>query len=211
MILDGLGSSETGTLGTEAPGAAKSAATFRVGDDTAVLDEDLRPLAPGSGAVGRLARRGRIPLGYWNDPEKTRATFVEARGVRWALPGDLATVEPDGAIRLLGRGSLCINTGGEKVFPEEVEAELKAHPQVLDALVVGVPDPRWGERVVALVQGRPGARLVADELTSFCRGRLAAYKIPRAVVFVERIERSPAGKADYRWASGLARERLGAG
>jgi len=211
MILDGLGSSETGTLGTEAPGAdAGSAPRFRVGSDTAVLDESLQPVTPGSGVVGRLARRGRIPLGYWNDEAKTRATFVEQDGVRWALPGDLATLEADGSIHLLGRGSLCINSGGEKVFPEEVEAELKAHPEVFDALVVGAPDPRWGQRVVAVVQTRGGAPLDADALRAFCRGRLAAYKIPRDVVVVPRIERSPAGKADYRWAVEVARTRLGA-
>jgi acyl-CoA synthetase (AMP-forming)/AMP-acid ligase II len=211
MILDGLGSSETGTLGTEAPGASPGATRFRVGADAAVLDEALRPVAPGSGAVGRLARRGRIPLGYWRDEAKTRATFVEVGDERWALPGDLATVDADGSIRLLGRGSLCINSGGEKIFPEEVEAELKAHPGVFDALVVGVPDPRWGQRVAALVQARAGAALDPEGLRSFCRGRLAAYKVPRDVVLVERIERSPAGKADYRWAAEVARERLAAG
>jgi acyl-CoA synthetase (AMP-forming)/AMP-acid ligase II len=208
MILDGLGSSETGTLGTEAPGAG--ATRFRVGPDTAVLDDRLRPVAPGSGVVGRLARRGRIPLGYWSDEEKTRATFVEVDGVRWALPGDLATVEEDGSIRLLGRGSLSINTGGEKVFPEEVEAELKAHPAILDAVVVGVPDPRFGQRVVAVAQTRPGAELDLESLRAFCRGRIAAYKIRRDLVRVGRVERSPAGKADYRWAERVARERLGA-
>jgi acyl-CoA synthetase (AMP-forming)/AMP-acid ligase II len=208
MILDGLGSSETGTLGTEAPGGEKGAPRFRVGRDTAVLDDEGHPVAPGSGAVGRLARRGHIPLGYWKDEAKTRATFARIGGERWALPGDLASVDADGGVRLLGRGSLCINTGGEKVFPEEVEAELKAHAAVFDAVVVGVPDPRWGQRVVALVQLRPGASLDAAELRAFCRERLAAYKIPRETLAVERIERSPAGKADYRWAAETARERL---
>ncbi len=206
MILDGLGSSETGTLGTEAPGGEKGAPRFRVGGDTAVLDDAGHPVAPGSGVAGHLARRGRIPLGYWKDEAKTRATFVEIGGERWALPGDLATVDADGGVRLLGRGSLCINTGGEKVFPEEVEAELKAHAAVFDALVVGVPDPRWGQRVVAVVQARPGASLDAEGLRAFCRGRLAAYKIPRDLVLVDRIERSPAGKADYRWAAQIALE-----
>jgi len=210
MILDGLGSSETGTLGTEAPGGDQSAVRFRVGPDTAVLDDAGRPVAPGSGVAGRLARRGRIPQAYCKDEANTRATFVWIDGERWALPGDLATVDADGGIRLLGRGSLCINTGGEKVFPEEVEAELKAHADVFDAVVVGVPDARWGQRVVAVVQARPGARLDPAELRDFCRGRLAAYKIPRDFVPVERVERSPAGKADYRWAGETARERLGA-
>jgi acyl-CoA synthetase (AMP-forming)/AMP-acid ligase II len=210
LILDGLGSSETGTLGTEAPGSAPGSARFRVGPDTAVLDEAMRPVARGSGTVGQLARRGHIPLGYWKDEEKTRATFLVVDGERWALPGDLATVEADGRVRLLGRGSLCINTGGEKVFPDEVEAELKAHPGVLDAVVVGVPDPRWGQRVAALVQPRPGAELAPEALRAFCRGRLAGYKIPRDVLLVERVERSPAGKADYRWAAEVAQERLAA-
>jgi acyl-CoA synthetase (AMP-forming)/AMP-acid ligase II len=207
MLLDGLGSSETGALGTEAPGGS-GAPRFRVGSDTAVLDADMKPVAPGSGAIGQLARRGHIPLGYWGDPEKSRATFVTLDGVRWALPGDLASVEADGSVRLLGRGSQCINTGGEKVFPEEVESALKEHSAVFDALVVGVPDARWGERVVAVVQPRAGAALELEALRFFCRERLAAYKLPRELVAVERVERTPAGKADYRWAKETALARL---
>jgi acyl-CoA synthetase (AMP-forming)/AMP-acid ligase II len=206
--MDGLGSSETGALGTEAPGAAPGAARFRVGPDTAVLGPDMRPVTPGSGEVGQLARRGHIPLGYYKDPAKSRATFVEAGGVRWALPGDLATVDENGAIQLLGRGSQSINTGGEKVFPEEVESALKAHPAIFDALVVGVADARWGERVVALVQPRAGAAVEADAVRDFCRARLAAYKLPRDFVLVDAIERTPAGKADYRWARAAAEARL---
>jgi acyl-CoA synthetase (AMP-forming)/AMP-acid ligase II len=209
LLLDGLGASETGTLGTEAPGGDPAAGPrFRVGPDTAVLDDSLAPVAPGSGVVGRLARRGHIPLGYHKDEAKTRATFVSAGGVRWALPGDLATVESDGSIRLLGRGSQSINTGGEKVFPEEVESVLKAHPGVFDVLVVGVPDARWGERVTAVVQPRPGARLEAADLARFCSGRLAAYKIPRALVVVDAVQRTPAAKADYRWAREAALQNL---
>jgi acyl-CoA synthetase (AMP-forming)/AMP-acid ligase II len=207
MLLDGLGSSETGALGTEAPGGS-GAPRFRVGSDTAVLDADMKPVAPGSGAIGQLARRGHIPLGYFNDPEKSRTTFVTLEGVRWALPGDLASVESDGSVRLLGRGSQCINTGGEKVFPEEVESALKEHSAVFDALVVGVPDARWGERVVAVVQPRAGAALELEALRSFCRERLAAYKLPRELVTVERVQRTPAGKADYRWAKETALARL---
>jgi len=213
MLLDGLGSSETGTLGTEAPGGAgPGGARFRVGSDTAVLDESLRPIAPGSGAVGQLARRGHLPLGYYKDAEKSRATFVVTPdGVRWALPGDLATVAADGSVQLLGRGSQCINTGGEKVFPEEVEAALKGHPAIFDALVVGVPDPRWGERVVAVVQTRPGAAVELEAVRTYCREHLAAYKLPRELVQVERIQRTAAGKADYRWAkqAALASQSLG--
>ena len=211
MILDGLGSSETGAVGTEAPGAAASGASrFRVGPDTTVLDDALRPVAPGSGAIGRLARRGHIPLGYHKDEAKSRATFVESAGVRWALPGDLASVEADGSIRLLGRGSTSINTGGEKVFPEEVEAALKEHAEIFDVLVVGVPDARWGERVVAVVQPRPGAALDAEQVRAFCRTRIAPYKIPRELVLVPEIARSPAGKADYRWARETALRAAGA-
>jgi acyl-CoA synthetase (AMP-forming)/AMP-acid ligase II len=208
MVMDGLGSSETGTLGTEAPGASSEAARFRVGPDTAVLGDDLRPVAPGSGAIGQLARRGHIPLGYYKDPEKSRATFVEIDGVRWALPGDLASVDASGAIRLIGRGSQSINTGGEKVFPEEVESALKAHPAIFDALVVGVRDARWGERVVAVVQLRAGAAFEAQALREFCGDRLASYKLPRDWVVVESVERTPAGKADYRWAKAVAEARL---
>ena len=145
-VLEGLGSSESPVQGvaiTRRDGAP-SALTFAKRDTTVVLDDDLHPVAPGSGIVGRVATTGRIPVGYYNDPEKTAATFVEADGRRYALPGDMATVDPDGSLRLLGRGSLCINTGGEKVYPDEVEAAIKAYAAVADAVVVGVPDPTWG-------------------------------------------------------------------
>jgi acyl-CoA synthetase (AMP-forming)/AMP-acid ligase II len=208
LVMDGLGSSETGALGTEAPGAPAGAPRFRMGPDTAVLGASLRPVAPGSGEVGQLARRGHIPLGYYKDAAKSRATFVEVDGVRWALPGDLASVTADGAIQLIGRGSQSINTGGEKVFPEEVEAALKAHPAVFDALVVGVRDARWGERVVAVVQPRARVPFAPDAVRESCRASLASYKLPRDFVVVDAIERTPAGKADYRWAKGVAERRL---
>jgi acyl-CoA synthetase (AMP-forming)/AMP-acid ligase II len=212
MIIDGLGSSETGTLGTKAelPGAASSAEPrFQLNDETQVLDDDLRPVAPGSGVMGSLARKRRVPIGYYNDSEKSKTTFVEIGGERWALPGDMATVEEDGSILLLGRGSISINTGGEKVFPEEVEAALKAHAKVLDALVVGVDDERWGQRVVALVQTRGNVELGGDDVKEFCRERLAAFKVPRDVVRIDEILRSPAGKADYPWAREVAGRALG--
>jgi acyl-CoA synthetase (AMP-forming)/AMP-acid ligase II len=173
-----------------------------VNDETAVLDDDLRP-AP-AGVVGRLARRGRIPLGYYKDAEKTAATFPVIDGIRWAVPGDHAVVDPDGAITLLGRGSVSINTGGEKVYPEEVEAVLKAHGGVFDAVVVGVPDERWGERVVAVVQARPGAEPTLDALQEHARAHLAGYKVPRELITVPSIVRSPSGKPDYRWARAAA-------
>jgi fatty-acyl-CoA synthase len=206
LVVDGYGASETGgqgqsvvVAGADVPGAPR----FRVGDDTQVLDDDLRPAAPG--VVGRLARRGRIPVGYYKDPQKTAATFPVVDGVRWSVPGDHAVVEPDGTITLLGRGSVSINTGGEKVYPEEVESVLKGHESVFDAVVVGVPDALWGERVVAVVQTRAGTRApTLDALQAHARAHLAGYKVPRDVVVVERITRSPSGKADYRWARSVA-------
>ena len=171
---------------------------------TAVLDDDLQPVAAGSGQVGRLATRGRVPLGYHNDPDRSAATFVEIDGVRWSLPGDMATVEADGSIRLLGRGASCINTGGEKVDPEEVEAVLKLHPAVADAVVVGVPDERWGHRVAAVVQPAPTATdqpPTLDDLQDHCRAHLAGYKVPRVLHLVDEVVRSPAGKPDHAWAA----------
>ena len=174
-------------------------------DATIVVDEDLQPVDPGSGAVGRLATTGRVPLGYYNDPVKTAETFVEIDGRRWALPGDMATVEADGTIRLLGRGSLCINTGGEKVYPEEVESVLKSHPLVADAIVVGRPSARWGHEVVAVVEpADPSVEPTLEDLSEHCRGHLAGYKVPRHVVMVAHVLRSASGKADYRWASDVA-------
>ncbi len=168
---------------------------------TTVVDEHLRPVQPGSGAVGRLATAGYVPVGYYKDPVKSAETFVEFDGRRWSLPGDMATVEADGTIRLLGRGSLCINTGGEKVYPEEVEAVLKSHPSVADAMVVGQSSPRWGQRVAAVVQpADPDVPPSLDELTTHCRGHLAGYKVPRHLVVVPEVHRSASGKADYRWA-----------
>jgi acyl-CoA synthetase (AMP-forming)/AMP-acid ligase II len=203
MIVDGYGSTETGVVGNERrePGGdAPSAAHFAVDDRTAVLDDDLTPVEPGSGVVGRLARRGRLPIGYYNDPEKTAATFVEVDGERWVMSGDFAHVEADGTIVLHGRGSLAINTGGEKVFPEEVEATLLSHPAVKDTLVVGVPDERWGERVVAVASLRDGGSVTLEELQEHCRKELAGYKMPRELVVVDEVQRAPNGKADYRWA-----------
>ena len=205
LVIDGLGSSETGQLGRTTASQSKQ---FRVNDETAVLDDALRPIVPGSGQAGRLARRGHVPLGYYKDPAKSAATFLEVDGERWALPGDIAIVEADGTIQLLGRGSLSINSGGEKIYPEEVEAALKAHPNVVDAVVVGVPDPRWGERVVAVVQPRTTGALDFEDVRHHCRARLASYKVPRDLVCVDEVMRSPAGKADYRWARDVARRAL---
>ncbi len=177
-----------------------------------MLDEDLRPLEPGSDVVGMLARRGHIPLGYYKDPAKTAETYREdADGVRWVIPGDYAQVEASGTILLLGRGSVCINSGGEKIFPEEVEAALKSHPDVFDVLVVGVPDPRWGERVTAVVQPRAGRSPELEDINALCRSKLAGYKLPRNLLLVDEVVRSPAGKPDYGWARSRAREAFSEG
>jgi acyl-CoA synthetase (AMP-forming)/AMP-acid ligase II len=205
LVVDGYGASETGGQGQSvvvAGGKIPTASQFRVTDDTQVLGDDLRPVA--AGVVGRLARRGRIPLGYYKDAEKTATTFPVVDGVRWAVPGDHACVDADGTITLLGRGSVSINTGGEKVYPEEVESVLKAHASVFDALVVGVPDARFGERVVAVVQAQPDTVPDLEQLQKHARSHLAGYKVPRDLVVVDRIERGPSGKPDYRWARAAA-------
>ena len=208
-LVDGFGSSETGAQGSQRlePGdTSKGVTSFQpYAEDTVVLDEStLEPVEPGSDAVGRVALRGHIPLRYHNDPAKTAETFVEAGGHRWVLTGDMATVGADGMITLLGRGSACINTGGEKVFSEEVEAVLKAHPEVYDAVVVGIPDDRWGQAVAAVVQPVEGAAPSTASLADHVRGELAAYKVPKRVVLVDHVQRSPAGKSDLRWARAAA-------
>jgi acyl-CoA synthetase (AMP-forming)/AMP-acid ligase II len=205
-VADSFGASETGAAGTvmdfDGPAAGPR---FTVSDTVQVLDDDLRPVAPGSGTVGRLARRGHIPQGYYRDEEKTAATFVtDPDGVRWVLPGDYATIEADGTLNLLGRGSVSIQTGGEKVYPEEVESALKAHPDVFDAVVVGVPDERYVERVAAIITPREGAAPTLEDLQAFCRTKLAGYKVPRQLHLTDEIPRTPVGKPDYRWAKRLA-------
>ena len=210
MVIDGYGASETGGQGRSVTVAGQEPSAvprFRVGPQTTVLGEDLRPAAPGT--VGLLARRGHIPLGYFGDPEKTAATFPTIDGVRWSVPGDHAIIETDGTITLLGRGSVSINTGGEKVYPEEVEAALKGHPAVFDAVVVGTPDDRWGERVVAVVALREGRSTTFASIDAHVRGHVAGYKAPRAIVTVPAIQRSPSGKPDYRWGREVAIAGLG--
>lgn len=204
LLLNNFGSSESGFNGTATQDAgAGQGFRIRVNGRTAVVDPVThRPVAPGE--PGRLAQRGHVPLGYYNDPGLTARTFFREQGERWVLLGDMATVDAEGVVTVLGRGSQCINTGGEKVFPEEVEEVLKAHPGVYDAVVAGAPDERWGERVAAVVQPRPGiAPPTRGALQAHCRARLAGYKVPRLVVFADCIRRSPSGKADYRWARGM--------
>ncbi len=206
MVMDSFGASETGATGTvydtQGPAAGPR---FTMGEFMTVLDDESRPVEPGSGTVGLLARRGHIPLGYYKDDEKTAATFVTAAdGTRWVVPGDFAVVEADGTITLLGRGSVCINSGGEKVYPEEVEAALKSHPDVFDAVVVGVPDDRYVERVAAIVQPRPGGEPSLEDLQAHARDKLAGYKLPRLLVLADAIPRTPVGKPDYRAAKTAA-------
>ncbi|MEU3713560.1 acyl-CoA synthetase [Streptomyces catenulae] len=205
MLLNNFGSSESGFNGTATDDSGPDRGfRVRVNPRTAVVDPATRrPVAPGE--VGRIALRGHVPLGYHNDPAKSAETFFEADGDRWVLLGDMATVDADGVVTVLGRGSQCINSGGEKIYPEEVEQALKAHPDVYDALVAGVPDPHWGSRVAAVVQLRPGAApLDTEAVRAHCRSRLAGYKVPRTVVLTDQIQRSPSGKADYRWAKAVA-------
>jgi acyl-CoA synthetase (AMP-forming)/AMP-acid ligase II len=204
VVIDSLGASETGYQGTVAGSDSEGKPRFAMGEHTTVLDDTGNPVVPGDAVIGRLARKGYMPVGYYKDPEKTAATFVEINGERWALPGDMARVEADGTITLLGRGSVSINSGGEKIYPEEVELALKSHPDVFDVVVVGVQDERWGERVVAIVKARPGTVPDASELAEHARGTIAGYKVPRAIVVVDEMVRSPSGKADYRWAKAVA-------
>ncbi|HEX6235591.1 MAG TPA: acyl-CoA synthetase [Acidimicrobiales bacterium] len=212
VLTDAIGSSEGGANGITVVARGKTAMaggpTVTPVSGTTVLDDDLRPLPPGSPQIGRVARYGHIPIGYHNDPLKTAQTFVESGGVRYVVPGDLARHEPDATITLLGRGSQSINSGGEKIFPEEVEAAVTSHPAVYDALVVGVPDERWGQRVAAIVQPRPGVEVSLASLQDHCRTRIAGYKIPRELHLVARVERSPSGKPDYPWATRVAREAV---
>jgi acyl-CoA synthetase (AMP-forming)/AMP-acid ligase II len=207
MVLNNFGATETGHQGMGGFGEASGGKpSFAMDESNTVLGDDMRPIVPGSGTMGKLARRGRLPIGYHNDPEKTAATFVVVDGERWVVPGDLATIEEDGRITVFGRGAVCINSGGEKVFPEEVEAALKAHAGVLDAVVVGVPDEKWGQRVAAIVQPRVGADITLAALELHCRTRIAGYKIPRQLSLVVEMVRHPSGKPDYRWAATTARE-----
>lgn len=203
VITDSIGSSETGFGGTsivakDAPHAGGPRVT--IDHRTVVLDEEGNEVKPGSGVRGLIAKKGNIPVGYYKDEKKTAETFKTFNGVRYAIPGDYALVEEDGTVTMLGRGSVSINSGGEKIYPEEVEGALKGHPDVFDALVVGVPDPRYGQHVAAVVQPRPGTRPSLAELDRFVRSEIAGYKVPRSLWLVDEVKRSPAGKPDYRWA-----------
>ncbi|MCL2581344.1 MAG: acyl-CoA synthetase [Streptosporangiales bacterium] len=201
VITEAVGSTETGFagIGMVTKGAEnKGGPTVTTGPDVLVIDEHDRPLGPGG--IGRLARGGNVPLGYYKDPEKTAKLFAEVDGKRYTVPGDWARVEENGSFTLLGRGNTCVNTGGEKVYPEEVESALKSHPDVFDAMVIGVPDARLGQAVAALVQPRDGATVDLDALDTHVRGEIAGYKAPRALWVVDEISRTVSGKADFKWA-----------
>ena len=210
LIIDAIGSSESGNNGMITVGkdntAMKSGPTVTALGNTVVFDEDLKVVEPGSGVIGKIARYGDIPVGYYNDPVKTAETFIHVDGVRYAMPGDFATVEADGSITLLGRGSVSINSGGEKIFPEEVESAVRSHPEVFDAIVVGAPDERWGQRVAAIIQPRADKHPTLEDIQAHCREAIAGYKVPRQLHVVETIQRSPSGKPDYRWAADIVAE-----
>jgi acyl-CoA synthetase (AMP-forming)/AMP-acid ligase II len=207
FMSEAIGSTETGFAGiafVSADDESRGGPTVTAGPDVIVIDEAGGVCGPGQ--TGKLARGGHVPLGYYKDPVKTAQMFAEVDGRRYAVPGDWARVEEDGTLTLLGRGNTCVNTGGEKVYPEEVEGALKSHPDVFDALVIGVPDDRLGQRVAALVQLRAGAAADQAALQAHVHGLLAGYKAPRTVWFVDSIGRTVSGKADYRWAHRYADE-----
>ena len=205
-IMDGLGSSETGQQASQVLGAGADVKTgiFKPGTGMAIVSEDLdRQLEPGHEGLGWLAQFGRVPLGYLGDADKTERTFPTIEGIRYSVPGDRARLTADGELELHGRDSVTINSGGEKIFAEEVEAALAHHPAVYDVIVTGRPSERWGSEVVAIVQFREGSSATTEELLISSAAHIARYKVPKDIVVVNRIERSPAGKADYRWARDL--------
>jgi fatty-acyl-CoA synthase len=206
-IVDSLGSSEGTGMASQVMSRRRrdtATARFRLGEHTRVLTDEGIDVQPGSGERGQIALGWPLPLGYFKDPAKTEEAFPMVAGRRWSIPGDWATVEADGTITLLGRGSACINTGGEKVFPEEVEEALKELDAVVDCNVVGLDDDRWGQAVTAVVELTAPGAADADELRAGVRERLAGYKVPKRVVLVDRVERGPNGKTDYRWAKSVA-------
>jgi fatty-acyl-CoA synthase len=212
MLMDSFASSEALGMGSSLSGGGQTAATatFQLGPNAVVVSSDGRLVEPGSGEVGMVGVGGRLPIGYYKDPDKTAATFLVIDGIRYSVPGDWATVDADGTIHLLGRGSVCINTGGEKVFPEEVEESLKRHPTVRDAVVVGVPDETWGEAITALVEPHDGVDGVDPvDLIHHVKSELSSYKAPKWVFVTNSIGRSPNGKVDYKASRARAAELVG--
>ncbi|HEY0951886.1 AMP-binding protein, partial [Nocardioides sp.] len=209
VFTDSVGSTETGFggMGMQDPAnISTDGPVVALGPGSVVLDEDNRilDLETNVGRTGRLARGGSVPVGYYKDPVKSAATFIEVDGARYSVPGDFARIEEGGRVTLLGRGSNCVNTGGEKVYPEEVEMAVKGHPAVYDVLVVGIPDEKYGQAVAAVVELREGATLELDELREFLRAHLSGYKLPRSLTIVDRIPRNATGKAQYPKAKELA-------
>jgi acyl-CoA synthetase (AMP-forming)/AMP-acid ligase II len=208
MIMDMIGASEGGpfALAITPPGTTPaSTAVFTATPNTVVLDPDTgERIAAGSGRSGMLGVSGPMPDGYYKDPEKTARTFPVIDGVRYTVPGDFATVDADGTVHLLGRGSVCINTGGEKVYPEEVEVAARSHEGVEDCVAVGVPHERFGQAVTLVAARRTGSDVGAEEIIDHVKSLIADYKAPKSVVFVDAVYRSPSGKADYRWAQQVA-------
>jgi fatty-acyl-CoA synthase len=211
VLVDAFSSSEALGMGQSVSSAngTSHTARFSLGDNARVIDDAGNDVTPGSGEIGRVAVRGYVPVGYYKDPEKSAATFVTIDGDRYSMPGDYAMVEADGGLTLLGRGSVCINTGGEKVFPEEVEEVLKTYPGIRDAVAVGVPDDTYGEAITAVVEAEVGQSLDEDKVIDHVKSQLASYKAPKRVLTVATIGRGPNGKVDYKRLKQHARDELG--
>jgi len=211
ILVDAFSSSEAIGMGQSisSAGGTSHTAKFSLGDTSRVIDDAGHDVTPGSGEIGRVAVRGYVPVGYYKDPEKSAATFLTIDGERYSMPGDYAMVEADGALTLLGRGSVCINTGGEKVFPEEVEEVLKTYPGIRDAVAVGVPDDTYGEAITAVVEAEVGQSLDEAKVIDHVKSQLAAYKAPKRVLTVTTIGRGPNGKVDYKRLKGYAADQLG--
>ena len=210
LLIDAMGSTE-GSMGTQltARGNIGQTAKFAMNPTTKVFTEDGREVEPGSGETGMVAAGGSVPLGYFKDEAKSAATFKTIDGVRYSFPGDWARVEADGSLTLLGRGSNCINTAGEKVYPEEVEESIKRHDDVVDCLVVGLEDEKFGQRVTAVASLKGTDAVSGEDLREFLRDKLAAYKMPKQIIIVDQVRRAPNGKADYKWARGVLEEATG--
>ena len=210
ILIDAMGSTE-GSMGRSITTRDTQSATarFEMGEATKVFNENDQEVKPGSGEIGMIAAGGMVPVGYFKDPEKSAKTFRTINGVPYSFPGDFATVEADGTIKLLGRGSVCINSGGEKIYPEEVEEAVKRHPAIYDCLVVGVPDDRFGEKVTAVAAPRAGQDVDAQSVITEARSHIAGYKLPKHVILVPEVKRAPNGKADYKWAKSTALTALG--
>ncbi len=209
VFTDSVGASETGFQGMglqDKEHISNDGPVVGLGPNSVVIDDDnvVLDIAKDIGKTGRLGRGGSVPIGYYKDPEKSAKTFLEIDGERYSVPGDFARIEEDGKVTLLGRGSNCINTGGEKVYPEEVEMAIKGHPDVYDVLVVGIPDEKYGQSVTAVIQPREGAEVQLEDLRTFLRQHLSGYKLPRAITLVEEIPRNATGKAQYPRAKELA-------